>query len=73
MRDGAQRVNAAVAEALVVARLPMSMAVASRMRSTRFGDSFMSPSLPRWPYSLTMSAATPAAWGEAMEVPLMHP
>jgi len=43
-----------------------------RYCSTFVGDIFTSPSLPSVPYWLTISAATPAACGEAIEVPWMQ-
>jgi hypothetical protein len=50
----------------------MSIAVAWRYSSTLVGDIFTSPSEPSVPNSLTMSAATPAAWGDAIDVPWKH-
>ncbi|MEO5575448.1 MAG: hypothetical protein ABIR67_12770 [Gaiellaceae bacterium] len=72
MRDSAQSVDPAVAEALVVPRQPMSIAEACRYCSTFVGDSFTSPSAPSVPNWLTISAATPAACGEAIDVPWMQ-
>ena len=70
--DGAQRVDPAVAEALVVAgqtdvdrrRLQVLLDLSRRHLHVAV------PSVPNW---LTISAATPAACGEAIDVPWMQP
>jgi hypothetical protein len=51
----------------------MSTAERSRISSTLLAESSTSPSLPSLPNWLTISATTPAACGEAIDVPWMQP
>ncbi len=68
-----QRVDAAVAEALVVAgQAHVHRRCPADTISTCVGEIFTSPSEPSFPNWLTISAATPAVCGEAIDVPEMH-